>query len=144
LTKRLVERAMEVELTDHLGYEHGEARPGGTGNTRDGSTAKTAPQSAALTRGPPARLVHVHGTARAQPLEQVIPGRASSGSPSGRRRVGRAAADPRPIQRERGPNALAEISSGSRAGRLVAHPVADRHVLVLSELVTAVVARSGQ
>jgi len=41
LTKRLVERAMEVELTDHLGYEHGESPPGGTGNTRNGSTPKT-------------------------------------------------------------------------------------------------------
>ena len=32
---------MEVELTDHLGYEHGESPPGGTGNTRNGSTPKT-------------------------------------------------------------------------------------------------------
>jgi putative transposase len=41
LTKRLLERAMEVELTDHLGYEHGESPPGGAGNTRNGSTPKT-------------------------------------------------------------------------------------------------------
>jgi putative transposase len=41
LTKRLVERAMEVELTDHLGYEPHREPPGGTGNTRNGSTAKT-------------------------------------------------------------------------------------------------------
>jgi putative transposase len=41
LTKRLLERAMEVELTDHLGYEHGESPPGGTENTRNGSTPKT-------------------------------------------------------------------------------------------------------
>ena len=41
LTKRLVERAMDVELTDHLGYEHGQAPPSATGNTRNGSTAKT-------------------------------------------------------------------------------------------------------
>src|SRR3954470_21464785 len=41
LTKRLVERAMEVELTDHLGYEHGQAPPGGAGNARNGTTAKT-------------------------------------------------------------------------------------------------------
>jgi putative transposase len=41
LTKRLVERAMEVELTDHLGYEHGDPPPGGAGNTRNGSTPKT-------------------------------------------------------------------------------------------------------
>jgi transposase-like protein len=37
LTRRLVERAMEVELTDHLGYEP----PGGTGNTRNGTSPKT-------------------------------------------------------------------------------------------------------
>jgi putative transposase len=41
LTKRLVERAMEVELTDHLGYEPHAEPPGGTGNTRNGSTPKT-------------------------------------------------------------------------------------------------------
>jgi putative transposase len=40
LTKRLVERAMEVELTDHLGYEPHVEPPGGTGNTRNGSTTK--------------------------------------------------------------------------------------------------------
>src|SRR5258708_37317598 len=41
LTKRLGERAMEVELTDHLGYEPHQEPPGGTGNTRNGSTANT-------------------------------------------------------------------------------------------------------
>ena len=41
LTKRLVERAMEVELTDHLGFESHQEPPGGTGNTRNGSTPKT-------------------------------------------------------------------------------------------------------
>src|SRR5580692_10124842 len=40
LTKRLVERAMEVELTDHLGYEPHQGPPGGAGNTRNGSTPK--------------------------------------------------------------------------------------------------------
>ena len=34
LTKRLVERAMEVELTDHLGYEPHQEPPGGAGNSR--------------------------------------------------------------------------------------------------------------
>src|SRR5574337_1349267 len=33
LTRRLVERALEVELTDHLGYEPHYEPPGGTGNT---------------------------------------------------------------------------------------------------------------
>jgi putative transposase len=41
LTKRLVERAMEVELTDHLGYEPHLEPPGGTGNARNGTTPKT-------------------------------------------------------------------------------------------------------
>ncbi len=41
LTKRLVERALEVELTDHLGYEPHLEPPGGAGNTRNGSTPKT-------------------------------------------------------------------------------------------------------
>jgi len=41
LTKRLVERALEVELTDHLGYEPHLEPPGGIGNTRNGSTPKT-------------------------------------------------------------------------------------------------------
>ena len=40
LTKRLVERAMEVELTDHLGYETHAEPPGGSGNTGNGSTPK--------------------------------------------------------------------------------------------------------
>jgi putative transposase len=41
LTKRLVERAMSAELTEHLGYEPHQEPPGGTGNTRNGSTPKT-------------------------------------------------------------------------------------------------------
>jgi putative transposase len=41
LTKRLVERAMDVELTEHLGYEPHLEPPGGTGNTRNGGTPKT-------------------------------------------------------------------------------------------------------
>jgi len=41
LTKRPVERAMEVELSDHRGYEPHAEPPGGTGNTRNGTTPKT-------------------------------------------------------------------------------------------------------
>src|SRR3989440_663846 len=41
LTKRLVERALSAELTEHLGYEPHQEPPGGSGNTRNGSTAKT-------------------------------------------------------------------------------------------------------
>ncbi len=41
LTKRLIERAMDAELSDHLGYERGGAPPGGAGNSRNGTSAKT-------------------------------------------------------------------------------------------------------
>lgn len=41
LTQRLVERALEVELTDHLGYERHLEPPGGTGNQRNGRMRKT-------------------------------------------------------------------------------------------------------
>lgn len=41
LTKRLVERALGVELTEHLGYEPHAEPPGGVENTRNGGTPKT-------------------------------------------------------------------------------------------------------
>jgi putative transposase len=41
LTKRLIERALGVELSEHLGYERHAEPPGGAGNTRNGTTAKT-------------------------------------------------------------------------------------------------------
>jgi putative transposase len=41
LTRRLVERAMDAELTEHLGYEPHAEPPGGAGNTRNGGTPKT-------------------------------------------------------------------------------------------------------
>jgi len=39
-TKQVVETALDVELTEHLGYDRHE-RTGGGGNVRNGSTAKT-------------------------------------------------------------------------------------------------------
>jgi len=41
LTKRLLERAMGEELADHLGYEQGDAGGRGSGNNRNGTSAKT-------------------------------------------------------------------------------------------------------
>src|SRR5213082_210625 len=41
LTRRLLNRALEAELTEHLGYEAGEAPPGGAGNARNGKPGKT-------------------------------------------------------------------------------------------------------
>lgn len=41
LAGRVINAALEGELTDHLGYPPGQAPPGGTGNMRNGSTPKT-------------------------------------------------------------------------------------------------------
>lgn len=41
LTKRLVERAMEVELTEHVGFEPHCEPPGGAANQRNGTSPKT-------------------------------------------------------------------------------------------------------
>jgi hypothetical protein len=41
LTRRLLNRALEAELTEHLGYESGQAPPGGSGNARNGRPGKT-------------------------------------------------------------------------------------------------------
>lgn len=41
LTRRLVERALSAELTEHLGYEPHAEPPGGIGNARNGRTPKT-------------------------------------------------------------------------------------------------------
>jgi putative transposase len=41
LKKAIIERAMGAELSHHLGYRSGEAKPAGQGNERNGSTGKT-------------------------------------------------------------------------------------------------------
>jgi transposase-like protein len=41
LAGRVINAALEGELTDHLGYPPGQAPPGGMGNMRNGSTPKT-------------------------------------------------------------------------------------------------------
>ena len=41
LTRRLLERALEAEITENVGYGHGHAPPGGTGNARNGRPPKT-------------------------------------------------------------------------------------------------------
>ena len=40
LTKRILERALAEEMTDHLGYESGDPMGHGTGNNRNGSSPK--------------------------------------------------------------------------------------------------------
>ncbi|MGB0092802.1 MAG: IS256 family transposase [Solirubrobacteraceae bacterium] len=41
LTRRLLNRALEAELSEHLGYEPDQAPPGGVGNARNGKPSKT-------------------------------------------------------------------------------------------------------
>jgi len=41
LTKAVLERALNSELTHHLGYESGDPAGRGSGNSRNGSTPKT-------------------------------------------------------------------------------------------------------
>ncbi len=41
LTSRIINRAMQAELTDHLGYETGDRAGHGSGNNRNGTTPKT-------------------------------------------------------------------------------------------------------
>jgi len=41
LTKRLLERAMSAEMTEHVGYEKHDATGDNTGNSRNGTSAKT-------------------------------------------------------------------------------------------------------
>ena len=40
MTKAVLKRAMEAELSDHLGYEAGDPAGHGTGNSRNGKTTK--------------------------------------------------------------------------------------------------------
>jgi putative transposase len=51
LTRRLIERALSEELSEHLGYPAGQAPPGGAGNSRNGGTPKTV-----LTANGPVRI----------------------------------------------------------------------------------------
>lgn len=41
ITKAVLERALQAEMTDHLGYETGDPAGRGTGNSRNGLTSKT-------------------------------------------------------------------------------------------------------
>jgi len=48
MTKAVLERALQAEMVDHLGYERGDPAGAGTGNSRNGSTVKTV----STTNGP--------------------------------------------------------------------------------------------
>ena len=50
MIKAVLERALDVEMTDHLGYDRGDPGGAGSGNSRNGFTAKTVITSAGQTR----------------------------------------------------------------------------------------------
>jgi putative transposase len=75
MTKAVLERALEVEMTDHLGYESGDPAGRGTGNSRNGKTTKTVNTSA----GPVEIVVPRDRNASFEP--RIVPKRA--------RRIGR-------------------------------------------------------
>src|SRR5258708_24923175 len=52
MTKAVIERALQAEMTHHLGYEHGDTDGAGSGNSRNGSYDKTV-----RTTSRPARIV---------------------------------------------------------------------------------------
>ena len=45
LTKAVLERAMQVEMTDHLGYEKHDPAGNNSGNSRNGATMADMPQA---------------------------------------------------------------------------------------------------
>lgn len=48
MTKAVLDRALEAELTDHLGYDSGDPSGRGSGNSRNGKSRKTV----STTNGP--------------------------------------------------------------------------------------------
>lgn len=75
MTKAVLERALETEMTHHLGYEAGDPAGRGTGNSRNGKTTKTV----ATTNGPVELTVPRDRDSSFEP--RIVPKRA--------RRVGR-------------------------------------------------------
>ena len=41
LTRQVLETALQVEMAEHLGYDHGDPAGHGSGNSRNGTTGKT-------------------------------------------------------------------------------------------------------
>ena len=59
LKKVVIERAMSAEMSEHLGYGHGESKPEGQANQRNGTTGKTV-----ITDDGPVRMCWVFGSSR--------------------------------------------------------------------------------
>jgi len=70
MTKAVLERALQAEMTDHLGYESGDPAGQGSGNSRNGKTIKTV----STTNGPVEIDVPRDRNGSFQP--QIVPKRA--------------------------------------------------------------------
>src|SRR6266487_3962250 len=85
LTKRLVERAMSAELTEHLGYQPHQEPPGGSGNTRCTSRSRSISLVAGSTRSSsptPAATPKTGPTGSSPPRSPTQPSRADPGGRS--------------------------------------------------------------
>jgi Transposase, Mutator family len=74
LTKAVLERSLQSEMTHHLGYEFGDPAGRGSGNSRNGSTSKTVntvngPVEVAVPREPQ-RFIRAGHRAQEDPLTQ--------------------------------------------------------------------------
>src|SRR5215207_8199847 len=58
MTKAVLERALQTEMTHHLGYGRDDPAGAGTGNSRNGSATKTASTTNGGGHLPDARLAH--------------------------------------------------------------------------------------
>ena len=68
LLKETLERGLQAELTDHLGYDKGERAPAARGNARNGSSVKTMDSEVGPfeTCGPSGPCRHLHAPSGAQ------------------------------------------------------------------------------
>src|SRR4051794_8767014 len=68
MTKAVLERALDVEIADHLGYEHGDPAGYGSGDSRNGNGRKTVLSTAGPVEleVPRDRKWHVRADHRAQ------------------------------------------------------------------------------
>lgn len=68
LLKETLERGLQAELTDHLGYEEGQRAPAARGNALNGSSVKTMDSEVGPfeTCGPPGPRRHLHAPPDAQ------------------------------------------------------------------------------
>src|SRR6476619_5569205 len=66
MIKAVLERGLDVEMADHLGYDRGDPAGQGSGNSRNGFTSKTVITSAGRYRRAPRPQRHLRAAAGAE------------------------------------------------------------------------------